>query len=94
MDDVPSVVKRRDVRGGPSRVSSARDEVLGAWRRPGSLCEDSREHGLFGSWAPAATSKSPTCGQVKLPHLTAAGRGDDYARGARLATFSAASLSR
>ena len=23
---------------------------------------------------PAATSKSPTCGQVKFPHLTAAGR--------------------
>ena len=25
--------------------------------------------------APAATSNSPTCGQVKLPHLTAAGAG-------------------
>jgi len=44
--------------------------------------------------SPAATSKSPTCGQVKFPHLTAAGRGDDYARVACLATFSAASLSR
>lgn len=51
MDDGPSVVKRRDVRGSPSRASSVRDEGLGAWRRPGSLCEDSREHGLFGSCA-------------------------------------------
>ena len=44
--------------------------------------------------APAATSKSSTRGQVKIPHLTAAGRGDDYALSARLATFSAASLRR
>ncbi len=26
-------------------------------------------------WAPAATSKSPTRGRVKIPHLAAAGRG-------------------
>ena len=43
--------------------------------------------------APAATSNSPTRGLVKIPHLTGAGRADDYAPAARLATFSAASLS-
>jgi DNA-binding phage protein len=29
--------------------------------------------------APAGTSKSATRGRVKFPHLTVAGRGDDYA---------------
>lgn len=48
------------------------------------------------SETPAATSNSPTRGQVKFPHLTAAGSssGDDYARAARLARRSAASFSR
>src|SRR6185437_14796294 len=42
----------------------------------------------------AATSKSPTLAGVKILQLTAAGRGDDYALTARLATRSAASFSR
>jgi hypothetical protein len=44
--------------------------------------------------ARAATSNSPTRGQVKIPQLTAAGRCDDYPAEARLATRSAASLRR
>ena len=42
----------------------------------------------------AATSNSPTRGQVKIPHVTAARCRDDYPAAARLATRSAASFSR
>jgi len=36
-------------------------------------------HGLPGIRAPAATSNSPTRGQVKIPHLTTAGAVSVYA---------------
>ena len=50
------------------------------------------EHKPLG--ALAATSNSPTRGQVKIPHVTAARCRDDYPAAARLATRSAASFSR
>jgi hypothetical protein len=47
-----------------------------------------------GGGSPAAISNSPSSGRVKIPHLAAAGRVDDYALWALLASRAADSFSR